>query len=246
MKKIDKNLPIGVFDSGFGGLCVLKELTEFFPSESFIYFGDNQNAPYGNKSKKQLKRLSMNALNHLKAKGVKAVVIACNTLSTNLYKYIKVKARVPVIKTLPPKSKDKRDCLICTVNTANSKYVKRHFKGIVLSSESLAKNIEENVFNLDGINLSYLTSQIPLTTKRIILGCTHYHYLLDRIKKLTNLPVFDGYRSVKFTLYKKLKKHKLFTLQKNGNVTFVGESSQLNSKVYYSVLCKKDESGQEF
>ena len=76
MKKIDKNLPIGVFDSGFGGLCVLKELADFFPSETFIYYGDNQNAPYGNKSKKDLKRLSLNAVNYLKGKGVKAIVIA--------------------------------------------------------------------------------------------------------------------------------------------------------------------------
>ncbi len=236
MKNLDRNLPIGVFDSGIGGLTVLKELQSFLPGESFIYYGDNVNAPYGNKSIKQLKELSKRAVNILMKSKVKAIVIACNTLSTNLYNYIKDCAHVPVVKTTPLISSCENDCLLCTVKTSESEFVKKNYKCSVIGFETLAQEIEKNVFNLSAIDLSLVLSRIPLTTERIILGCTHYHFIKPMIKTAFKVPVVDGVLKVKIDLLNELKKHRLFSLQKKGSVKFVGDSYELNCKVYNEIL----------
>lgn len=239
MKKVKNDLAIGVFDSGLGGLCVLKDLAEFLPLENFMYYGDNENAPYGNKDIETLKSLSLGAVNRLLDEGVKAIVIGCNTLSSHLYKYIRDCAGVPVIKTLPPKSNNKNDILICTQKTAESSYVLNGFKGLVIPSKTLAIDIEKNIFNLSKIDLKNITELIPLTTDKVVLGCTHYHYVKSMLELLTNVKVIDGYSKVKFDLYDTLKKHKLFTFRNNGEIKFIGASSSFNGKVYYEILKKQ-------
>lgn len=244
MKNLNANLPIGVFDSGLGGLSVLQELETFLPNESFVYFGDNLNAPYGNKSIEELKSLSKRAVDVLKEFKVKVIVIACNTLSTNLYDYIKDCASVPVIKTLPPKSEG-GDCLLCTVKTAESDFVKKNFKGKVIPLEDLAQKIEENIFDLSKIDLNPVISRLPLTTNKVILGCTHYHFIKQRLESAVSVPVVDGFLSVKNSLFSTLKKLKLFNFQNQGEITFVGESKELNYKVYSEILIKNVGSGQK-
>ncbi len=246
MKNLSANLPIGVFDSGLGGLSVLKELESFLPTESFVYFGDNLNAPYGNKSIEDLKFLSKRAVDILKEFKVKAIVIACNTLSTNLYGYIKDYAKVPVVKTIPPKSKDINDCLLCTVKTAESDFVKKNFEGKVIPLEDLAKKIEENIFDLNKIDLKPIISRLPLTTNKIILGCTHYHFIKQRLESVVSVPVVNGFSTVKDSLFATLKKLKLFNFQKQGEITFVGESKELNYKVYSEILIENVVSGQKY
>ena len=232
-----ENLPIGVFDSGVGGLCVLKDLCDFFPFENFVYFGDNLNAPYGNKDIQTLKSLSKNIVERLISFGVKGIVIGCNTLSCNLYNFIKDCACVPVIKTLPPKCNDRRAVLLCTVKTSESVYVKNNFKGLVIPLKSLAKDIEANVFNLEGIDLSQIAMKIPLNASKIILGCTHYHFLKNRLQSLfPSIVVEDGYSEVKRLLYSKLKKQMLFKNSKKGSVTFIGECADFNEKIFKTLL----------
>ena len=80
------NAPIGVFDSGVGGLTVAREIMRQLPEESMIYFGDTARVPYGTKSKDTIVRYSRQIVNFLLSKGVKAVVIACNTASADVYK----------------------------------------------------------------------------------------------------------------------------------------------------------------
>ena len=80
---MDKNLPIGVFDSGIGGLTVLYKLIEMFPNEDFIYVGDTINLPYGTKSSEQLKKIISGVAGYLNNLPVKSIVIACNTATTN-------------------------------------------------------------------------------------------------------------------------------------------------------------------
>ena len=83
------NRKIGVFDSGVGGLTVLKELKSFLPNESFIYFGDTKNLPYGTKSKEELLKITSNIFDFYKLNSVKAVVMACNTTSAVVWKSLK-------------------------------------------------------------------------------------------------------------------------------------------------------------
>ena len=94
--------PIGVFDSGIGGLTVLREIWKVLPGESTIYFGDNSRAPYGNKARSTIIRYSLQNMEFLKSKDVKMIVIACNTASAYAYEALKDKAEVPVVEVVTP------------------------------------------------------------------------------------------------------------------------------------------------
>lgn len=77
-----KNAPIGFFDSGLGGLSVLRKALEMMPNENYIYYGDSKHAPYGEKTPQEIRSLSFNAIEFLIKKGAKAIVIACNTATS--------------------------------------------------------------------------------------------------------------------------------------------------------------------
>ena len=94
--------PIGVFDSGIGGLTVLREIWEAVPNESTIYFGDNSRSPYGTKSRSTIIRYSLQNMKFLESKDVKMIVIACNTASAYAYEELKKRADVPVVEVVTP------------------------------------------------------------------------------------------------------------------------------------------------
>ncbi len=238
MYRLTKNLPIGVYDSGIGGLCVMKDLCDFFPFESFIYFGDNGNAPYGSKNVEELKTLSSTAVKMLKKKKVKAIVIACNTVSTHLYKYIKDTSALVIIKTFPPSSNNKDDCLLCTPLTATSSLVKDCFKGEVIPCKNLAGDIENNVFDLSSVNLKDVLKSISINVSRVILGCTHYYYLKNQIANLTGVEVLSGFEEVKNELYFELKNNSLLKTKGKQKVAFIGKFRKKNEKVYHEILKK--------
>lgn len=96
------NRPIGVFDSGIGGLTVLREIWQVAPEESTIYFGDNSRAPYGTKSRSTIIRYSLQNMKFLESKDVKMIVIACNTASAYAYEELKKRANVPVVEVVTP------------------------------------------------------------------------------------------------------------------------------------------------
>ena len=95
------NSPIGVFDSGVGGISVLKELVSLMPNENFIYFGDSKNAPYGTKSFDEIEKLTVENAKYLKNKGCKAIVIACNTATSAGGKAVREMLDIPVIGIEP-------------------------------------------------------------------------------------------------------------------------------------------------
>ena len=94
--------PIGVFDSGIGGLTVLREIWQAVPGESTVYFGDNSRSPYGTKSRSTIIRYSLQNLKFLESKDVKMIVIACNTASAYAYEELKTRAKVPVVEVVTP------------------------------------------------------------------------------------------------------------------------------------------------
>ena len=96
------NRPIGVFDSGIGGLTVLREIWNSVPNESTIYFGDNSRTPYGTKSRSTVIRYSLQNLKFLETKDVKMIVVACNTASAYAYEELKKRAGVPVVEVVTP------------------------------------------------------------------------------------------------------------------------------------------------
>ena len=92
--------PIGIFDSGFGGITVLKELLKLMPNENYIYFGDNKNIPYGDKSKKEIIELSSKMAKFLINKNCKILVIGCNTISASASEILKEKIDIPIIEVI--------------------------------------------------------------------------------------------------------------------------------------------------
>ena len=96
------NRPIGVFDSGIGGLTVLREIWEAVPEESTIYFGDNSRSPYGTKSSSTIIRYSLQNMKFLESRDVKMIVVACNTASAYAYEELKARAKVPVVEVVTP------------------------------------------------------------------------------------------------------------------------------------------------
>ena len=100
--KIDRDAPVGVFDSGIGGLTVAREIMRNLPSEKIVYFGDTARVPYGSKSKETIVRYSRQIIHFLKEQQVKAIVIACNTASAYALETIKKELDIPIIGVVEP------------------------------------------------------------------------------------------------------------------------------------------------
>ncbi len=192
--------PIGVFDSGIGGLTVLKELIYQFPNENFIYLGDTARLPYGSKSGETIKKYSTQNLEFLISQNVKAVVIACNSASTqmqeDLYK------NIPVYNVIGPGaeeavriSKTKKIGVIGTRATILSKAYETKIK--ILSPHAEVYNqacplfvplaeegwIDDPITNL--IVYRYLQGLLQHDVDTLVLGCTHYPILKNSIARVT-------------------------------------------------------------
>lgn len=231
-----ESLPIGVFDSGIGGLNVLKSLYLNFENENFVYLGDNKNAPYGNKSLKKVKQLSTQSIQRLIDYGVKAIVIACNTVSTNFYKYLKSKYTLPIIPTVPPIIVDDNAVLACTTNTAKSTFVKTYYKGRVLAFSSLAKTIENNIFNLDKVNVKKIFSKLNKDTDTLILGCTHYSFLQQKIERELRVKCIDGYNLISNALKKSVNLNEPVRLVSKNRIDFIGNHNEFNREIFNKLL----------
>ena len=196
-----KKSPIGIFDSGLGGLTVLKSLEKLLPNESFIYFGDTAHVPYGSKSAETVIRYSKSIMDFFMKHYTKAVVIACNTASAVAYDYLKKMYTIPLFDVVTPSveysikiSKSKNVGVIGTYSTIKSKAYTKMFKKlgrdykvkevpcplfVPLIEEgwvdtSIAKNIVEtylNEFQHDNI-------------QSLILGCTHYPIMANTIQSV--------------------------------------------------------------
>ena len=193
--------PIGVFDSGIGGLTVVKALMQDLPSESIVYFGDTARVPYGSKSKSTIVRFSLENVEFLLRFGVKCIVIACNTSSSWALPTLRKYFKVPIIGVIRPgartavqKTATKRIGVIGTEATVTSRAydleIERLDSSIRVFSQScplFVPLVESGWLNgsiCTQIAAAYLE---PLTHKQIdtlILGCTHYPLLMPVIRQV--------------------------------------------------------------
>ncbi len=244
-KNIDKNDYIAVYDSGIGGLNVLKLLKKFMPYENYLYFGDNSNAPYGNLNNETLIKLSIRNVKNIEQYGIKAIVLACNTLSTVCYEKLAKRFKLKFIKTLPPLKNnfyDNKTYLICTANTAKSKFVKMYKKCVkVLPTPLLATKIEKSIFNLNEVNddaFKFLSKQDINT---LILGCTHYAFLIKKfIKILPNAQIIQPEYLSMLALNDYLTENSLKNdTSEDGKICFIGENAYYNRYIYEN-FCQKE------
>ncbi|WP_027377365.1 glutamate racemase [Kaistella palustris] len=221
--------PIGIFDSGVGGLTVAKEIKKLLPHEDLIYFGDTKHLPYGDKSREAIVGYSTRITNFLLEKNCKAVVIACNTATANALKEVLelVAERVPVIDVINPVAEKvsyeihNNVGVIATKATVNSglykKSIRKHNKFIKvdeLATPLLVPAIEEGFKNhpiTHAIIYNYLSHSKLRNIETLILGCTHYPLLLDEIKQFygNRVRVIDSPTIVANQLKIILEKHHL-------------------------------------
>lgn len=194
---------VGVFDSGIGGLTILKSLLENHPNNEYIYFGDTLNIPYGEKTNDQLKELSDKIIRFLISKKVDMIVIACGTISSSIYDEIKNKYDVPIYDIINPitnqlkKLKIKKALLIATDKTIESKKFEEKLKSanMELYTQACPKFvpiIEHKSKDLLEIELGeYLYQYKNLDIEVVIPGCTHYPIISGEIGDYLNVDILD-------------------------------------------------------
>lgn len=204
---------IGVFDSGVGGISVLKELVRELPNENFLFFGDSANAPYGEKTNEQIRALSMRIADGMVEDGVKAIVIACNTATSAAAPAIREKyqPKIPIIGVEPAlkpaaeadqKHNDSRILVMATPATLHLEKFQRlehRLEGEAIfypvPCTGLAARIEKGNFDAPDMHelLEHLIGSYAGKVDGVVLGCTHYPFIKKQIREVIgDVPFYDG------------------------------------------------------
>lgn len=186
--------PIGVFDSGMGGLTVVRELIRQLPNESIIYFGDTARVPYGPKSPDTVLRYSREITTFLKKEGIKALVIACNTATAHALPALREEFDLPIIGVIEPgaraaagATKTKKVGVIGTAGTIKSRAYEKEIRKLVPDASVIAQAcalfvplVEEGWLDTEptrAIARNYLATIATAEVDTLVLGCTHYPLL---------------------------------------------------------------------
>lgn len=258
MARVTKEQPVGIFDSGIGGLTVAHAIKQMMPNETLIYFGDTAHLPYGDKSEAAIQAYSIRIADVLLKKQCKVIVIACNSASSAAYELLKeyVQPSVEVINVIDPmvnrvieKFPGGTVGLIGTKRTVQSGIYARKFedagKGITLHSLAaplLVPMIEEGFFNNNishDIIEKYLRDPMLGSIDALILGCTHYPLIKKEINDFYKgrVAVMDSSEAVATALHQHLQKNNLLNtsavLQDQFLVTDYTESFEASTKLFF-------------
>ena len=197
---MDKNNPIGIFDSGVGGSSIWREIHRLLPKENTIYLADSKNAPYGNRPSSEIVALSLKNTQKLFELQCKAIVVACNTATTNAINTLRGKYPVPIIGIEPAikpaalKTKSKSIGILATRGTLSSalfsqanKEFAKDIQVVEIIGEGLVPLIEAG--NIDGPEIfallkKYTKPMIEANVDCVVLGCSHYPYIVPTLKKI--------------------------------------------------------------
>ncbi|MCU0356943.1 MAG: glutamate racemase [Cyclobacteriaceae bacterium] len=249
--------PIGIFDSGIGGLTVAHAIRQRLPNESIIYFGDTAHLPYGDKSEAAIQAYSVRIADVLLKKGCKVIVIACNSASSAAYELLKEYARqIKIINVIDPMvhwvaehHKQQRVGLIGTKRTVQSGVYHRKIEevnqGIELHSLAtplLAPMIEEGFFDntiSHEIITRYLADPELEGIQALILACTHYPLIKEEISTYYRhqMPILDSATIVADALYHYLAAHFLLTRKTESQHQFLvsdyTESFEAATRIFF-------------
>lgn len=254
-----KRLPIGVFDSGVGGVSVLRELVKLMPGEKYLYFGDSQNAPYGTKGLEQVRQLTMKNIENLLEQGVKSVVVACNTATSaavadlrKKYPDLPLVGIEPAIKPAVEQNPGGRIIVMATPMTLRQekfcrlmKRWERQAQIVPLPCPGLMEYVERD--HLEGEDLQkYLTELFwsvdhePMDA--IVLGCTHYPFARTAIEQVVGrqVKIYDGGLGTAREMKRRLQEAGLLIgNRENGRVIFENSFSDPDKKNRERKLCEK-------
>jgi glutamate racemase len=223
MAKIDRSKPVGIFDSGLGGLTVVKEILKILPNEDIIYFGDTGRTPYGPRSKDIIIEFSRQDTNFLLEQNVKIIVVACNTASAQALDEIRNDYDLEMIGVIEPgavsalkSTKNGKIGIIGTAGTISSDAYARtinklnpDIKVFSLACPLFVPLVEEGYIEKEATRLIAEDYLAPFSTNGIdtlILGCTHYPLLKDVIRKVldNDIVLIDSAEETAQVVYKKL------------------------------------------
>ncbi len=197
---IGNDYPIGIFDSGVGGLSILKELKKLLPYESFIYFADSANAPYGKKTPKEIYLFSKKIVDFFLEQHVKLIIVACNTATAHAIRKLRNNYIVPFVGMEPaikPAALHTKTGHIGVLATAGT-FRGQHF---VKTTETFAKDIQVhtqvgnglvqfveqghfNTLETKAVLRQYIEPMLEQNIDHLVLGCTHYPFLCEAIKEI--------------------------------------------------------------
>ena len=195
------NNPIGIFDSGVGGISVWKEIVELLPNENIIYFADSANCPYGPKTDEEIIELSKTIVDFLISKNCKIIVVACNTATAAAIETLRKKYRMPFVGLEPAvkpaaiNSKTKKIGILATEGTLRGNHFKRTSETYAKETEinvqvgyglvELVENNDVNSKNAINVVERCIKPLIDKNIDQLVLGCTHYPFLCDAIKEVS-------------------------------------------------------------
>ena len=242
----EKYMPIGFFDSGVGGLSVMREALKIMPNENYIYFGDSINAPYGVKSAEEVRILTFKAVELLLSKGVKGIVIACNTATSAAVADLRLKyPNLPLVGIEPAvkpavELKENGDILIMatpmTIKESKFKRLMERYKDrakiIPVPCQGLVEFIESG--KLEGKEIEdYLINRLSeykdSNISAIVLGCTHYPFIKPILHKIFGFDVSiidGGMGTVKELRRKLIKENILNDSNKKGKIEIINSSNE--------------------
>ena len=262
VKQDEASRPIGVFDSGVGGLTVVKELNRLLPNEKIIYFGDTGRVPYGNKSKETIVHYSLQVAYFLMKKKIKMLVVACNTASSVSLPTLKRHFHIPILGVIEPGAKAAIDStrsnkvgVIGTLGTVRSNAYKKALKKIKPSVNvfqdpcPLFVHLAEDGWNKNKIAKMVADEYLkPMKSKNVdtlILGCTHYPLLKEVIQSSVGKKVqlIDSGRETAKEVQKILEKKNLLNTrkmnEKNHSVFYVSDFPHKFKEVSQRFLSKE-------
>lgn len=231
------NQPIGLFDSGVGGTSIWKEIHKLLPSENTIYLADSINAPYGEKSKAEIIALSRKNTELLIQKNCKIIVVACNTATTNAIAELRASYEIPFIGIEPAikpaaiHSKTHAIGILATKGTLSSTLfyeAVQLYKDVHVIEQighGLVNLIEDGKINspeMFQLLKSYLDPMIDKNIDYLVLGCSHYPYLVPIIKQIIpeHVQIIDSGEAVAKQTKKVLELQELLSLQKSAEHLF--------------------------
>lgn len=250
--------PIGIFDSGVGGLSVLQHIHQLLPFENLMYVADSAHAPYGCKVESYIEQRSRVITEHLLAQGAKTIVIACNTATASIIEKFRQQYGIPFIGVEPgikpaiAITKNNNIGVMATAGTLSSERyneLTRRFAGPVnlynQSCPGLADQVEAGLIDARETTKlleKYLSLLLAKQVDTIVLGCTHYSFLKIQIQKMINdsIHVVDTSRAIAEQLVRVLEQEALKKTSKSGSIRYFTTGSIKNTQATMNRLLKKE------
>lgn len=224
----DCRAPVAVFDSGLGGISVLRELVRTLPRENYLYFGDSLHAPYGTKTPQEVITLSLQAADRLLSQGAKALVVACNTATSaairtlrKTYPELAIVGTEPAIKPAVERHPGGRILMLATAMTVQEEKF-QHLKAqyddqaqiIPIACSGLMEYVEQGILRgaeVEGYLLDKLEPYLKVPIDAVVLGCTHYPFLRGAIRRIVGRrpEIIDGSIGIARQLERRLEEQGL-------------------------------------